>query len=138
MVSIEYEGEILLILLNILVTSLVCLVFVVCCRTGVESPKKLVVYREGEPDSDELPHLVPVGEKRDGFWLDFEAKAWVNPKGTVVHLTQSCGHLNLGRCRELGVCLDCLDSLKESKKRSKTTSASTRASHGRRRTSMRG
>ena len=135
MASRDYEGEILLILINILVTSLVCLVFVVCCRkAGVESPKKFS-YRDGEQDSDELPDLLPNGEERDGCWLDFEAKTWVNPKGTVLHLTQTCGHLSLGRCKELGVCLDCLDRLKKPKGYVKP---STRTPHGRRRTSMRG
>ena len=58
MANREYEGEILLILLNTLVTSLVCLSFVVCCRSpGVVSPKKFGC-RDGEPDSDELPDLV--------------------------------------------------------------------------------
>ena len=69
--------------------------------------------RDGDFRIDDLSDLVPVEEERDGVWLDFDARAWMNPKGAVLHLTKTCGHVNVGRCKELGVCLDCLDSLKK-------------------------
>ena len=117
--NIDYEGEILLILLNILVTSFVCLAFVVCFRSReVKIPKKMM-YRDGGSDSDELQPLLPVGNQMDGCWLDFRKKVWVNPKGVVVHLAPSCERINHGRCKELGICLGCIDCLKSVKKRPK-------------------
>ena len=128
--NIDYEGEVLLILLNILVTSFVCMAFQ--CRE-VSVPKKMM-YRDGGSDSDEMPPSLPVGDEMDCCWLDFGKKVYVNPKGVVIHLVPSCEHINHGRCRELGIRLDCVDCLANVKKRPKTTMTSTRTAHGRRRT----
>ena len=136
--SIDYEGEILLILLNIIVTSFVCMAFVVCCQCREVSVPKKKMHRDGGSESDEMPPLFPVGDQMDGCWLDFGKKVYVNPKGVVIHLVPSCERSNHGRCRELGICLDCIDCLKNVKKRPNTTVTSTRTAHGRRRTSMRG
>ena len=104
-IDYDYEGEILLILLNILVTSFVCVAFVVCCRSQeVRIPKKKM-RRDGGSGSDEMPPLLPVGDQMDGCWLDFGKKVYVNPKGVVFHLVPSCKRLNHGRCKELGICL---------------------------------
>ena len=83
-------------------------------------PKKMI-HRVGGSDSDEMPPSLPVGDQMDGCWLDFGKKVYVNPKGVVIHLVPSCEYINHGRCRELGICLDCIDCLKNVKKRPKTT-----------------
>ena len=143
--SFAYEGELLLFVLNVMVTSLIGLPFVVCCRR-----EKIVVVREtyGTLDGmDDLgQHRDDPRNERDGCWIDFEIRTFVNPKDTVVHLSKNCEHVNHGRCKELGVCLDCIDRLKRddpsSSRPAATQSSATQSTSSfsghRRRTSMRG
>ena len=92
-----------MILLNILVTSFVCMAFVVCCQCREASVPKKKMHRDGGSEPDEMPPLLPVGDQMDGCWFDFGKKVYVNPKGVVIHLVPSCEHINHGRCRELGM-----------------------------------